>query len=144
MVRIKISLCFGVPDNHISLLFGVPNNQISLHCNVPGNQISLHLDVPENGSQAGTWQKFQLPKLRNTGAPSTNLRATTLLYIVYCKLNSVYFPHTIFPHSFPCKFITKFSSQFRFHGGAKRKQKINSFWPDTCGKKCNLQFLSKF
>ena len=109
-----MSLRFDVPDIQISLHFGVSNNQISLHFGVSDNQISLHLDVPDNCSltpleewgKAGACRKVPLPKLRNTGASSTNWKA-----LLYCTSYTVQFTLSTVIFSHPPTLSIKFFQQ---------------------------------
>ena len=76
----------------------------------------------EEWGQEGAWRKFPLPKLRNTGAPSTNWGAllNCTLYTINCTLYT--FPtqffhtifHTIFQHNCSHHFFTQFFKLF-FH-----------------------------
>ena len=50
MLRIKILIHLGVPENKILLHLGVLDSQILLRLGVPYNQILLHFSVPDNCS----------------------------------------------------------------------------------------------
>ena len=80
----------------------------------------------EGWGKAGDWPKVSLPKLRNTGAPSTNWGALLYytLYTVHCTLYNfpthlfrqvfTQFFHTTFPHNVAPNFCTHiFHSNFQ-------------------------------